>query len=58
MSFANHSPFKADQGDHILNMERVLVYLLFSTDLENYISLGDFLHDRAWMVLMLFSEKD
>lgn len=58
MSFTNHSAFNADDADHVLNLKRVLVYLLFSTDMENYISLSNYLGDKAWMVLMVYTEKD
>jgi len=58
LTFANHGAFEVDQEKHMVNLSRVLLYLLFATDIENYSLMSEFLGDRAWMVIMVYTEKD
>lgn len=58
MAFKNHSPYETDEKQQILNLRRVLMYLLFSMNLENYSLVSEFLHDKAWMILMVASWRE
>ena len=58
MSFENHGPFKVHGEIHVLNQERVSIYLLLATNLENYDLISQLLRDRAWMVFMTFNKKE